>query len=922
MSYINEQAKLIEELNKHNPTIKDTLFTGCDIICLNPKKYYAFGKSLYKFWKDYNNAAICLSNSHLGFAENFQFPPIMFHFNFFIDEIVHKTPILPNKFIEEMVELAQNVINSKITIDSNEQLICYVLKSNDIIIDGMTNIHLQIRFPYLHMNNHEQKTLAMSFKQSVISHQVLYGVGLQFVKPYESLLLDYSANNPPLYGSGDDLRPRLYFIDAYGYSERAPLKLNIFQAFDVRKHYHIMKNNFRDSYFKCQTQDDYERLIPFFMSLFYGYDGTDKTIISDRMDESILDDNESEISPSEPNYFREIFKSESRIEFPNRNHVDWLLESINPDRLKNEDRLSERLIIGRALYNTYAGSREGFEKWLSVLDDDIDKNEYKELYYSFNSGHNYTSKTLLYLAKEDNADDFQQWHFKQCEEIYENCLYDLTDANVALALYRTFVGYIFYMSDLKEWYQYDREQNRLIRCDTEMLFQTINYKFCLVFENLARIYDYKLKTIPNMPSDEKEILTDRKKRCATLINKLRGVRFKNCILTEAKSLFAIHDGVKVLNTDPNLLCVRNGVFDFYQDRIFYRDGIPEDFISKSTRVSYDPEAITSKMRDYLLNDVLKKIYPDPDILEFIINFDAISLRGGNKEKLIMFLISPGNTGKSTMVMLREAMFGDYSNRYDYYDLSVNKRTRGGPDPVRVDAATCRQVYFQETGRDVISANIFKTESGNEPYRARKLHQDGGVLTPQYRLIGSTNFPPVFDIVDDAIINRCIYIPHWSTFRNDAPDNEELQWSRRIFKPDISLQYKLGVLAKTYLCILFERYSYAAHKGLINLIPQSIKKFTRQFFSGEDKMMSFLDECVVHLEENSGVSLKTTEIYDRYRAWMRSKRDEPESLTTFTLNIKNYLSYVPRGNIRYDVDSDSWINVSLKNNQYRDFNFAV
>lgn len=913
MSQNTEQAGLVDKINKYNPTIRETLFTGCDIICLSPKQYYAFNKQLSKFWKDYNEASLNLIDSHLSFAENFQIPPVMFHFNFCIEGIVRRNPILSSTLIEELVRLAQELVNDKIMLDNNEQAICYVLISNVKQIDRITNINLQLRFPYIHMNNHEQKTLVMAFKQSLIGSQILYHTDLQFIKPYDSLILEYSANNPPLYGSGDDLRPRLFFDQAYGYNTNTSEKLNIFQAFDIRKHYYISKGYFKDPYFKCSTHEDYEKLIPFFMSMYYGYDGTDKAIVNDVMAESIISETSSMYSPDEPNYFRAIFKSQARIEFPNRSHTDWLLNNINEERFLDDDRINERIVIGKALYNLYSGSNEGLQKWLEHLNSDIDPHEYRELYHSFNSAHRYTAKTLLYLAKLDNPEDYQSWHFNQCVEIYEDCLYNLTDANVAMALYRTFADSIFYLSDLKRWYEFDSKRHRLIQCDNEMLYQTINYKFCQVFEELSRVYEHKLKTTPNMITDERDVLTDKRKKCTSLITKLRGVRFKNCILTEAKSLFAIHEGLKYLDTDPNLLCVQTGVFEFYQNRIRYRDGVPEDFINKSTGVSYDPDSITSEMRLSLM-DVLKKIYPDPEILDFIINFDAICLRGGNTEKLIMFLISPGNTGKSTMVMIKEAMFGDYSGRFEFSEFTASKRSQGGPNPARAEAANCRQVYFQEFGKDIVSSNFIKTESGNEPYRARRLNENGGVLKPLYRLVGSSNFPPVFDTIDDAIINRCIYIPHWSTFKTDAPKDQALQWKKRIFPPDLSLQNKYGVLAKTYLCILYERYDEVAQKGLLNLIPLSIKKFTRQFFSGEDKMLSFLDECLIHCDENSGCSLKTSQLFDRYKTWMRSKRDEPENLTTFTLNIKNYLAYVPRGHIHYDIENDTWINVCLKENE--------
>ena len=70
------------------------------------------------------------------------------------------------------------------------------------------------------------------------------------------------------------------------------------------------------------------------------------------------------------------------------------------------------------------------------------------------------------------------------------------------------------------------------------------------------------------------------------IIKLKNTSSKNNIMKEAAAIF--YDTYFIKNMDANkwLMCFNNGVIDFKQKE--FRNGYPQDYITKSTRIDYIP----------------------------------------------------------------------------------------------------------------------------------------------------------------------------------------------------------------------------------------------------------------------------------------------------------------------------------------------
>ncbi len=67
---------------------------------------------------------------------------------------------------------------------------------------------------------------------------------------------------------------------------------------------------------------------------------------------------------------------------------------------------------------------------------------------------------------------------------------------------------------------------------------------------------------------------------------LKKTTFKDHIMREAAEIFYDENFVRNMDTNKYLLCFNNGVVDFV-NKVF-REGYPEDYITKTTRINYVP----------------------------------------------------------------------------------------------------------------------------------------------------------------------------------------------------------------------------------------------------------------------------------------------------------------------------------------------
>jgi hypothetical protein len=109
---------------------------------------------------------------------------------------------------------------------------------------------------------------------------------------------------------------------------------------------------------------------------------------------------------------------------------------------------------------------------------------------------------------------------------------------------------------------------------------------------------------------------EEKKRSGlnAIYTKLKTVKFKENLMKDCREFFFDEQFVKKLDANKDLIAFNNGVLDLIT--FTFRDGKPEDYISFSTEIDYDPEKPYYEYESWASVDMfIKQVLPDPDVRE-------------------------------------------------------------------------------------------------------------------------------------------------------------------------------------------------------------------------------------------------------------------------------------------------------------------
>ena len=899
-----------EKVSKLASKVSDHYIAGMQFARHDVRTYYRFNRDgLSNFWRLYCQHVLMAGPDETpSLYEMTSSPPIEFFFD--IKMQVSSPMNLTDKVFRLLVNEATQFITSRVRIDEPKETISVVMTS-DIIHPSNGErpknyrVQLLLRFPFLHIDISQSGILTKRFGKYLQERRVKFNLdsSCNIVDFDNSLITDYHDRHPPMYGSMNDPFHRLKVVKVYD-PNRKELSTNYFKPDD-----HPLIRSGGLVIPKTMKRDE---LIPLFMSLQYGNVGELKNITADVSSPTDLD--VDEVRPKNKNYFLLMEDIDTKMKFPSKSQVADLLKCISQRRFGDKKNPAERYIIGQAIKNVYEDDPDWFKIWHSRLGS-TSKSDAREGIDEFGDSR-YTGRTLLYMARQDDIEGYYEWHLEQCRPLFDQCMDNITETDVAILFHRLFADMLFYNDITRVWHIFDQKENHLVEATEQRLYTLLNIKLIGAIDLYQTMLRNEIDQSPNMTTDERDLLNHRIANSNELIKKLKTTMFKTNIIKESRSLFCIDRAPNELfDTNPDILCVRSGVFVFQKKSIYFRKGLPEDYCTKSTRVPFDPSSATTHSREMVMN-LLKKIYPNPDVLKFVMDYHAFILRGINREKIFLAMISKGNTGKSTVISLLEEMLGNYLQKYNYSDISEAGRRKGGPAPARATAYGCRLVIVQETGKETISKEVIKEETGNDSYQVRGLYQSGGVFRPLYWFAYASNHPPHWNDPDEAIRNRCVYVPHMSTFSLNPPPSVIDQERLRIYKADPDIQSRLKYYARTYLVMLYERYPEVCERGgLRSNIPVEIKNYTERYMSHDDTMGKFIGESLKY-DANINDGMTTDEVYKLYVRWSRRNNQPFDNLQTFSLEFKCYIQSMTIKDdktreiyhVEYDIPNDTWLGI--------------
>jgi P4 family phage/plasmid primase-like protien len=389
------------------------------------------------------------------------------------------------------------------------------------------------------------------------------------------------------------------------------------------------------------------------------------------------------------------------------------------------------------------------------------------------------------------------------------------------------------------------------------------------------------------PSDDRADFIKKRAKVTTEIKlKLKKTNDKNNILREAMELFYDGEFVRSMDTYKHLLCFNNGVVDF-KNKIF-RDGYPEDYITKTTRINYVPYDLKNSENKEISNEIedfMKKLFPIDDLLMYMWDHLASCLIGSNKNQTFNVYHGSGSNGKSIIADLMAVTLGEYKGTVPITLVTEKRGLIGGTSDEVLKLKGVRYAVMQEPSKDVkLNEGIMKELTGGDPIQARGLYSESEIFEPQFNLVVCTN--NLFDIEsnDDGTWRRIRKVDFVSKFIDEG--EEHTDDTPYIYTKDKELKDKLPSFAPIFASMLVKR---AFETDGIVADSKTVMESSNKYRKCQDNISKFVSEFI---EKTGDVKdrIKKTELTIQFKFWFEQEqgiRKKPKGQELYNFMDKKF-----------------------------------
>lgn len=365
--------------------------------------------------------------------------------------------------------------------------------------------------------------------------------------------------------------------------------------------------------------------------------------------------------------------------------------------------------------------------------------------------------------------------------------------------------------------------------------------------------------------------------------------------------------LNILDANPLLLGVKNGVLELDSENVRLRKAKAEDYITLNTGIAWEKP---SEFSAGLWRNYLNTFLPDPELQRAVQIIMGHCLVGGNPEKILVVLKGGTNTGKSTMIAVIEAALGDYAGSINPTVFQSHKfnATLIGALPKRI--VMCSE--FEES--DNLSAAMIKRITGGNDVITQEVKFSNAVVSgvPQFVAILPTNETPAIEGNDEALKNRLLVIPFNVT---PAKIDKQAATIVRQMCPTAVLHW------------LVEGYMEYRRLGFLPRVT-AMEEATEEFTAELDEVATFAKEVLQSHSDRKRIHylnmpdewcVQSGNLYARFEQWWRDNK-MPEygkpSIIKFSRRMKA-LGYECVQRRIADINGKFWIGVKIKSRIDRD-----
>ena len=330
-----------------------------------------------------------------------------------------------------------------------------------------------------------------------------------------------------------------------------------------------------------------------------------------------------------------------------------------------------------------------------------------------------------------------------------------------------------------------------------------------------------------------------------------GTKFREMI-DQAKAELEV--SYELFDRDPWLLNAANGTIDLRTGELKEHD--PRDFITKMTRVAYDPEAVYQDWEDFLVDSTEGQ----EGLLPFLQMAAGYSATGQTSEEKLFMIIGKSRAGKSTFIDGMNTALGEYAITSDFETfLASPPRGSGGPTEGLAKLAGGRFVSSSEVdeGRKLALAAV-KQLTGGDIISARFMYKGLFEFRPQFSLWLVANNEPVVPQDEVAMWERVMKIPFLNVC---PPERRDHTLKSRLRDPEDGGPGVLAWIVRG--CLAWQR------AGKL-VAPPSVVMSTNEYRDRMDPLGDFIEEkCMV----GDGYRVSVSDMTASYVKWARDSGEK-------------------------------------------------
>jgi P4 family phage/plasmid primase-like protien len=503
---------------------------------------------------------------------------------------------------------------------------------------------------------------------------------------------------------------------------------------------------------------------------------------------------------------------------------------------------------------------------------DFDYTTIPELYLKWKKHFNtkkeegITKKSIIYWAKQDAYDDYVKVKKSTVDNCIEETLVTCTEYDCAMVLYQMFKDkYVCSSIQNKQWYVF--RNHRWVLDQGHTLRMAISKDMYNVYQEKIDMCNNEIQHYENS-DDRYEFIKKKMNNITSVSIKFKRTTDKNNIMREAMELFYDGEFIKNMDTNRYLMCFNNGVVDFKNKT--FRDGFPQDYITKTTGIAYVPFDSTNEKMFTMSKEIItfmEQLFPVEELNRYMWSHLASCLIGVNLNQTFNVYRGSGSNGKSKLIDLMTHGLGQYKGTVPITLVTEKRNGIGGTSSEVIALKGVRYAVMQEPSKGaVINEGVMKELTGGDPIQARALYSESETFIPQFKLIACTNNLFEINSNDDGTWRRFRICDFMSKFVGDNETHTDS--TPYVFPKDMELEEKIVKWAPVFMSMLV-KMAYET-QGVVEDCD-IVKASTNKYRHGQDHIAAFVEEMVMKTGNMDSDRIKKTELTNEFKTWFANSQ---------------------------------------------------